>query len=83
MEPIEGWPASLVIKFFTYNFADEPAKEEKQYFWAPGGYYSKVVAEGIVETPVEVRSGGLQEVEKAVEDLFRGVSAKKLVITGL
>jgi len=83
MAPIEGWPESLVIKFFTYNFSEEPAKEEKQYFWAPGGYYSKVVAEGIIETPVEVRSGGLKEVEKAVEDLFHGVSAKKLVITGL
>ncbi|CAZ84159.1 unnamed protein product [Tuber melanosporum] len=83
MAPIEGWPASLLIKFFTYNFSEEPAKEEKQYFWAPGGYYSKLVAEGIIETPVEVRSGGLQEVEKAIEDLFQGVSAKKLVITGL
>ncbi|RPB01033.1 GroES-like protein [Choiromyces venosus 120613-1] len=83
MAPIEGWPASLVIKFFTFNFSDDTAKEERQYFWAPGGYYSKVVAEGIIETPVEVRSGGLKEVEKAVEDLFQGVSAKKLVITGL
>lgn len=74
------WPESVKRPQVLYNISVEENREFAEWLWGEGGFLESLLREeGLRETPVEV-VGGLEKVDWALDEMLRGVSAKKLVV---